>query len=138
MLRDETTIIVALTFVGEGPPAMLHLNEWLSVGVEETRTCEKVGVESVHVSVEPVVILEVAVLVLGEGARHVLGNIMQVFRRIVDLQFGPWAILRVKDKVALGQFDVLVVVPDNDLLYVWVPGQVIDDEFKAVDPLPSQ
>lgn len=71
--------------------------------MNEIGASQKVGVESIHMGVEPVIILEVAVMVFGEGARHVLCKVVQILLTVVDLQLGYRSVAGIKLKVLLVQ-----------------------------------
>lgn len=128
---------------------MLHLNQRQGVGVDQIRTGQKVGVKCIHVCVEPVVVLKVAVLILCERAGHVLCKVAQVLGGIVHLQFRQGTktgststsasrTIGFKLKVPFGELDVLVIVPDNDLLDVGISDKIADEHLEGVDTFPAK
>lgn len=77
-----------LTLVGKGPLTVLLVHHGQGIGVDELWCGQEVGVECIHVCVEPVVILEIAVVVLCKRTRHVLGHVVHVLYSIEYIQLG--------------------------------------------------
>ena len=146
-----------LTLVGEGPLAVLLVHHGQGIGVDELGCGQEVGVECIHVRVQPVVVLEVAVIVLCKRARHVLGHVMHVLYPIEHIQL--WQLLHHQvpvidaaravdsscemlfdgiEEFLLGEVNIPVVVPHNDLLDVRVPHQVCNNQLQVIDPFPAQ
>ncbi|RUP37357.1 hypothetical protein BC936DRAFT_138445, partial [Jimgerdemannia flammicorona] len=144
---------------------MLEVDDGHSVGVDEVRESQEVGVLAVEVEVDPVVVLEVAVVVAGYGTGCVLGQVVQVFVRVedgdLDMRGGRRVELEILNKEDVDEINnaekknrmqrepeanaypnvqpgLLVVIPDEDLFDKWVPDEVLDHLLQPLGSLPAE